>query len=206
MARYRGPSLRLSRREGTDLLLKSGERAVEEKCNMETAPGMHGLRRGRLSDYGLQLREKQKVKRMYGILEKQFRNYYKKAAKSKGNTGENLLSYLEKRLDNVVYRMNFASTRAEARQMVTHKAFEVNGKTVNIPSYQVKQDDVISVREKAKKQIRIKAALDLGDKKELSGWVEVDKDKFTGVFKSVPDRSDLSAEINENLIIELYSK
>ena len=180
MARYRGPSLRLSRREGTDLLLKSGERAVEEKCNMETAPGMHGMRRGRLSDYGLQLREKQKVKRMYGILEKQFRNYYKKAAKSKGNTGENLLSYLEKRLDNVVYRMNFASTRAEARQMVTHKAFEVNGKTVNIPSYQVKQDDVISVREKAKKQIRIKAALDLGDKKELSGWVEVDKDKFTG--------------------------
>ena len=206
MARYRGPSLRLSRREGTDLLLKSGERAVEEKCNMETAPGMHGMRRGRLSDYGLQLREKQKVKRMYGILEKQFRNYYKKAAKSKGNTGENLLRYLEKRLDNVVYRMNFASTRAEARQMVTHKAFEVNGKTVNIPSYQVKQDDVISVREKAKKQIRIKAALDLGDKKELSGWVEVDKDKFTGVFKSVPDRSDLSAEINENLIIELYSK
>ena len=206
MARYRGPSLRLSRREGTDLLLKSGERAVEEKCNMETAPGMHGMRRGRLSDYGLQLREKQKVKRMYGILEKQFRNYYKKAAKSKGNTGENLLSYLEKRLDNVVYRMNFASTRAEARQMVTHKAFEVNGKTVNIPSYQVKQDDVISVREKAKKQIRIKAALDLGDKKELSGWVEVDKDKFTGVFKSVPDRSDLSAEINENLIVELYSK
>ena len=206
MARYRGPSLRLSRREGTDLLLKSGERAVEEKCNMETAPGMHGMRRGRLSDYGLQLREKQKVKRMYGILEKQFRNYYKKAAKSKGNTGENLLSYLEKRLDNVVYRMNFASTRAEARQMVTHKAFEVNGKTVNIPSYQVKQDDVISVREKAKKQIRIKAALDLGDKKDLSGWVEVDKDKFTGVFKSVPDRSDLSAEINENLIIELYSK
>ena len=206
MARYRGPSLRLSRREGTDLLLKSGETAVEEKCNMETAPGMHGMRRGRLSDYGLQLREKQKVKRMYGILEKQFRNYYKKAAKSKGNTGENLLSYLEKRLDNVVYRMNFASTRAEARQMVTHKAFEVNGKTVNIPSYQVKQDDVISVREKAKKQIRIKAALDLGDKKELSGWVEVDKDKFTGVFKSVPDRSDLGAEINENLIIELYSK
>ena len=206
MARYRGPSLRLSRREGTDLLLKSGERAVEEKCNMETAPGMHGMRRGRLSDYGLQLREKQKVKRMYGILEKQFRNYYKKAAKSKGNTGENLLSYLEKRLDNVVYRMNFASTRAEARQMVAHKAFEVNGKTVNIPSYQVEQDDVISVREKAKKQIRIKAALDLGDKKESSGWAEVDKDKFTGVFKSVPDRSDLSAEINENLIIELYSK
>ena len=206
MARYRGPSLRLSRREGTDLLLKSGETAVEEKCNMETAPGMHGMRRGRLSDYGLQLREKQKVKRMYGILEKQFRNYYKKAAKSKGNTGENLLSYLEKRLDNVVYRMNFASTRAEARQMVTHKAFEVNGKTVNIPSYQVEQDDVISVREKAKKQISIKAALDLGDKKELSGWVEVDKNKFTGVFKSVPDRSDLSADINENLIIELYSK
>ena len=206
MARYRGPKIKLSRREGTDLQLKSGYRSYESKARSENPPGVHGLRRGRLSDYGMQLREKQKVKRMYGILEKQFRNYYKKAAKSKGNTGENLLSYLEKRLDNVVYRMNFASTRAEARQMVTHKAFEVNGKTVNIPSYQVKQDDVISVREKAKKQIRIKAALDLGDKKELSGWVEVDKDKFTGVFKSVPDRSDLSAEINENLIIELYSK
>lgn len=206
MARYRGPKIKLSRREGTDLQLKSGYRSYESKARSENPPGVHGLRRGRLSDYGMQLREKQKVKRMYGILEKQFRNYYKKAAKSKGNTGENLLSYLEKRLDNVVYRMNFASTRAEARQMVTHKAFEVNGKTVNIPSYQVKQDDVISVREKAKKQIRIKAALDLGEKKELSGWVEVDKDKFTGVFKSVPDRSDLSAEINENLIIELYSK
>ena len=206
MARYRGPKIKLSRREGTDLQLKSGYRSYESKARSENPPGAHGLKRGRLSDYGMQLREKQKVKRMYGILEKQFRNYYKKAAKSKGNTGENLLSYLEKRLDNVVYRMNFASTRAEARQMVTHKAFEVNGKTVNIPSYQVKQDDVISVREKAKKQIRIKAALDLGDKKELSGWVEVDKDKFTGVFKSVPDRSDLSAEINENLIIELYSK
>ena len=207
MARYIGPKCKLSRREGRDLLLKSGIRSHDSKCKSETVPGQHGrTRRPRISDYGVQLREKQKVRRIYGVMEKQFKTYYKHAARMKGVTGDNLLQILESRLDNVVYRMNFASTRAEARQMVTHKAFEVNGKTVNIPSYQVKQDDVISVREKAKKQIRIKAALDLGDKKELSGWVEVDKDKFTGVFKSVPDRSDLSAEINENLIIELYSK
>tara|TARA_Y100000590_G_scaffold457207_2_gene609361 strand:+ start:779 stop:1285 length:507 start_codon:yes stop_codon:yes gene_type:complete len=159
MARYRGPSLRLSRREGTDLMLKSGVRAIESKCNMDTAPGVHGLRRGRLSDYGLQLREKQKVRRMYGILEKQFRNYYKKAARAKGNTGENLLSYLEQRLDNVVYRMGFASTRAEARQLVSHKAFMVNGNTVNIPSYQVQPEDSVEVREKAKTQNRIQAAI-----------------------------------------------
>ena len=150
MARYRGPSLRLSRREGTDLYLKSGVRAIESKCNMDTQPGVHGARRGRLSDYGLQLREKQKVRRMYGVLEKQFRNYYKKAASSKGNTGENLLSLLEKRLDNVVYRMGFGSTRAEARQMVSHKAFMVNGKVVNIPSYQVQAGDEIEVRESKK--------------------------------------------------------
>ena len=208
MARYRGPSLRLSRREGTDLFLKrGGKRSIESKCNMETAPGMHGLRRGRLSDYGVQLREKQKVRRMYGVLEKQFRNYYKKASKSKGNTGENLLSYLEQRLDNVVYRMGFASTRAEARQLVSHKAFHLNGSIVNIPSYQVQAGDEIEVREKAKSQLRIKDALDLAsDYREACEWLEVDSKTLKGVFKSVPDRTDLSAEINENLIVELYSK
>ena len=206
MARYRGPSLRLSRREGTDLYLKSGVRAVESKCNMETAPGVHGLRRARLSDYGLQLREKQKVRRMYGILEKQFRNYYKKAAKSKGNTGENLLSYLEQRLDNVVYRMGFGSTRAEARQMVSHKAFLVNKKMVNIPSYQVQAGDEIEVRESKKGHLRIAAALKIAATREECDWIEVDDKNFKGVFKSVPDRTDLSTEINENLIVELYSK
>ena len=161
MARYRGPSLRLSRREGTDLYLKSGKRAIESKCNMDTAPGMHGMRRGRLSDYGLQLREKQKVRRMYGVLEKQFRNYYLKAAKSKGNTGENLLSYLEKRLDNVVYRMGFGSTRAEARQMVSHKAILVNNKLVNVPSFQVQPGDEIKIRENKQNQLRIQNAMEL---------------------------------------------
>ena len=206
MARYRGPSLRLSRREGTDLYLKSGVRAIESKCNMETAPGAHGLRRARLSDYGLQLREKQKVRRMYGVLEKQFRNYYKKAAKSKGNTGENLLSYLEQRLDNVAYRMGFGSTRAEARQMVSHKAFLVNKKVVNIPSYQVQAGDEIEVRESKKGHLRIAAALKIAATREECDWIEVDDKNFKGVFKSVPDRTDLSTEINENLIVELYSK
>ena len=206
MARYRGPSLRLSRREGTDLYLKSGVRAVESKCNMDTAPGVHGLRRGRLSDYGLQLREKQKVRRIYGVLEKQFRNYYKKAAKAKGNTGENLLNYLEQRLDNVVYRMGFASTRAEGRQLVSHKAIMINGSVVSIPSYQVQPEDEISVREKSKSQLRIKGALDLAEQRESCDWVEVDKTNLKGVFKSVPDRADLGMEINENLIVELYSK
>ena len=206
MARYRGPSLRLARREGTDLFLKSGARAIESKCNMETAPGVHGLRRGRLSDYGVQLREKQKVRRMYGVLEKQFRNYYKKASKSKGNTGENLLSYLEQRLDNVVYRMGFASTRAEARQLVSHKAFHINGAIVNIPSYQVQPGDELEVREKSKTQLRIKNALDLASQREACDWLDVDSKTLKGVFKSVPDRTDLSAEINENLIVELYSK
>ena len=195
MARYRGPSLRLSRREGTDLLLKSGVRAIESKCNMDTLPGVHGARRGRLSDYGLQLREKQKV-----------RNYYKKAASSKGNTGENLLSLLEKRLDNVVYRMGFGSTRAEARQMVSHKAFMVNGKVVNIPSYQVQPGDEIEVRESKRGHLRIAAALKIAATREECDWLEVDEKNFKGVFKSVPDRTDLSTEINENLIVELYSK
>ena len=206
MARYRGPSLRLSRREGTDLFLKSGARSIESKCNMETAPGVHGLRRGRLSDYGVQLREKQKVRRMYGVLEKQFRNYYKKAASLKGNTGENLLSLLEQRLDNVVYRLGFGCTRAESRQMVSHKAFSVNGKTVNIPSYQVQAGDEIEVRESKKGHLRIQAALKLAASREECDWVEVDDKNLKGVFRNVPDRTELSTEINENLIVELYSK
>jgi len=206
MARYLGPKLKLSRREGTDLFLKSGVRAIDTKCKIETIPGQHGARRGRLSDYGVQLREKQKVRRIYGILEKQFRNYYTEAARIKGNTGENLLQLLEKRLDNVVYRMGFASTRAEARQLVSHKAIVVNGQVVNIPSFTVKADDVVSVREKAKTQARIIAALELAEQREKPLWVEVDNKKMEGVFKRIPDRSDLSAEINEQLIVELYSK
>lgn len=206
MARYLGPKLKLSRREGTDLFLKSGVRAIESKCKIDTAPGQHGARRGRLSDYGIQLREKQKVRRMYGVLEKQFRNYYKEAARLKGNTGENLLQLLEQRLDNVVYRMGFASTRAEARQLTSHKAILVNGKVVNIPSYNVSAEDVVSVREKSKKQARIVAALELADQREKPTWIEVDSKKMEGVFKRVPERTDLSADINEQLIVELYSK
>jgi len=206
MARYRGPSLRLSRREGTDLFLKSGVRAIESKCNMDSPPGAQGARRGRLSDYGLQLREKQKVRRMYGVLEKQFRNYYKKAASQKGNTGENLLSLLEKRFDNVVYRMGFGCTRAEARQMVSHKAFKVNGQVVNIPSYQVQDGDEIEVRERKKSHLRIASALKIAASREECDWVEVDDKNLKGVFKSAPDRADLGTEINENLIVELYSK
>ena len=207
MARYTGPTLRLSRREGTDLYLKSGVRAIESKCNMDSPPGAAaGARRGRLSDYGLQLREKQKVRRMYGVLEKQFRNYYKKAASTKGNTGENLLSLLEKRMDNVVYRMGFGSTRAEARQMVSHKAFKVNGEVVNIPSYQMKAGDEVQVRDNKKGHLRIAAALKIAATREDCDWLEVDEANLKGVFKSVPDRTDLSTEINENLIIELYSK
>jgi len=206
MARYLGPKLKLSRREGTDLFLKSGVRAIDTKCKIETIPGQHGARRGRLSDYGVQLREKQKVRRMYGVLEKQFSNYYKEAARLKGNTGENLLQLLETRLDNVVYRMGYASTRAEARQLVSHKAIVVNGSVVNIPSFTVKAEDVVSVREKSKTQARIIAALDLADQREKPLWVEVDNKKLEGTFKRVPDRADLSAEINEQLIVELYSK
>ena len=206
MARYRGPSLRLSRREGTDLYLKSGIRAIESKCNMDTVPGVHGARRGRLSDYGLQLREKQKVRRIYGVLEKQFRNYYKKAAAMKGNTGENLLSPVEKRLDNVVYRMGFGSTRAEARQLVSHKALKVNGKVVNIASYQVQPGDEVEIRERKKGQLRIQASLKIAATREACEWLEVDDKNLKGVFKAVPDRADLGTEINENLIVELYSK
>jgi small subunit ribosomal protein S4 len=206
MARYLGPKLKLSRREGTDLFLKSGVRSIESKCKIDNPPGQHGARRGRLSDYGVQLREKQKVRRMYGVLEKQFRNYYKEAARLKGNTGENLLQLLEQRLDNVVYRIGFASTRSEARQLVSHKAILVNGKVVNVPSFNVSADDVVSVREKAKKQARITAALELADQREKPTWIEVDNKKMEGTFKRVPERTDLSADINEQLIVELYSK
>ena len=206
MARYLGPKLKLSRREGTDLFLKSGVRAIESKCKIDTAPGQHGALKPRLSDYGSQLREKQKVRRMYGILERQFRNYYKEANRLKGNTGENLLVLLEGRLDNVVYRMGFAATRAEARQLVSHKSIVVNGRVVNIPSYQVSVDDVIAVREKSKKQARIKASLELATQREKPTWLEVDATKMEGVFKRTPERSDLSADINEHLIVELYSK
>ncbi|CAM3943870.1 30S ribosomal protein S4 [Rheinheimera salexigens] len=206
MARYLGPKLKLSRREGTDLFLKSGVRAIDSKCNLTTAPGQHGARRARLSDYGLQLREKQKVRRMYGVLEKQFRNYYKEAARLKGNTGENLLALLESRLDNVVYRMGLASTRAEARQLVSHKSIMLNGRVVNVPSHTVLPEQVISVREKAKKQARIGAALEIAGQREKPTWIEVDNTKLEGVFKRQPERSDLSADINEQLIVELYSK
>ncbi|MBM6552325.1 30S ribosomal protein S4 [Marinomonas ostreistagni] len=206
MARYLGPTCKLSRREGTDLQLKSGSRALESKCKAETVPGVHGARRGRLSDYGLQLREKQKVRRTYGILEKQFRNYYKEAARIKGATGENLLQLLESRLDNVVYRAGFGSTRAEARQLVGHKGILVNGETVNIPSYQVKPGDVVSIREKAKKQLRVQNALELSKNRAPIHWVEVDTTKLEATYKALPERADLSAEINENLIVELYSK
>lgn len=206
MARYLGPTCKLARREGTDLFLKSGVKALDAKCNAEQAPGMHGARRGKVSDYGLQLREKQKVRRTYGVLEKQFRSYYKEAARRKGATGENLLGLLESRLDNVVYRMGFGSTRAESRQIVGHASILVNGQKVTIPSYQVQAGDVISVREKAKSQLRIKAALELASSRAAIDWVEVDSAKMEGTFKRVPDRQELSADINESLIVELYSK
>ena len=206
MARYIGPKCKLSRREGTDLFLKSGVRALDSKCKLEAAPGVHGARRGRLSDYGVQLREKQKVRRIYGVLEKQFRNYYTEAARIKGATGENLLQLLERRLDNVVYRMGFGVTRAEARQLVSHKAILVNGQSVNIPSYQVKPGDVVSVREKSATQLRIKSSLEVAGSRTAVSWVEVDSKKLEGKFNSVPERSDLSQDINENLIVELYSK
>ncbi|MEQ8693000.1 MAG: 30S ribosomal protein S4 [Pseudomonadales bacterium] len=206
MARYLGPKLKLSRREGTDLFLKSGVRPIDSKCKIDNAPGQHGIRRGRLSDYAVQLREKQKVRRIYGVLEKQFRNYYKKADRQKGATGENLLRLLESRLDNVVYRMGFGSTRAESRQLVSHKSITVNGGIVNIASYQVQPDDVVAVAEKSKAQLRISAALQLASQRSPVDWVEVNAEKMEGIFKRHPDREELPAEINENLIVELYSK
>ena len=207
MARYTGPKAKLSRREGTDLFLKSGRRALDSKCKLDSKPGQHGRTSGaRTSDYGLQLREKQKVKRMYGILERQFRRYFAQADRRRGNTGENLLQLLESRLDNVVYRMGFGSTRAEARQLVSHCAILVNGQSVNIPSAMVRPNDVVSVREKSKKQARIQDSLNLAEQAGLPAWVSVDKNKVEGVFKSLPDRSDLSSDINESLIVELYSR
>lgn len=206
MARYIGPVCKLSRREGTDLFLKSGVRALESKCKAETIPGMHGARRGRLSEFGTQLREKQKVRRMYGILEHQFHNYYKEADRLKSATGTNLLILLESRLDNVVYRMGFGSTRAESRQIVSHKSILVNGKILNIPSYKVESGDVISIRKKAKLQLRIKNSLELAAQRPACDWLDVNQDKLEGIFKSAPARSELSAEINEQLIVELYSK
>ena len=207
MARYLGPKCKLARREGTDLFLKSPARSLENKCRMESGPpGMHGQRRGRLSDYGMQLREKQKLRRMYGVLEKQFKNYYKTAARRKGATGENLLQLLECRLDNVAYRMGFGVTRAEARQLVSHKGVKVNGQTVNIPSYQVSPGDKITLSEKAAKQLRVKSAMDIAEQIGHVDWLEVDPKKLEGTFKSAPLRADLPAEINEHLIVELYSK
>ncbi len=206
MGRYLGPTCRLSRREGTDLFLKSRGKTLDGKCKLDQPPGQHGQKRARSSDYALQLREKQKLRRLYGVLEKQFRNYFKKAAKEKGSTGENLLSLLEGRLDNVVYRMGFASTRAEARQLVGHKAIIVNDKPVNIPSYRVASGDTVSIREKAKTQQRIQDALTISEQYGFPDWVEVNRNEMFGVFREFPDRSELSSEINEQLVVELYSK
>ncbi len=207
MARYIGPKCKLSRREGTDLFLKSARRPLDSKCKAAVAPGQHGAKSGsRLSDYGLQLREKQKIRRMYGILERQFRRYFAEADRRKGSTGENLLQILESRLDNAVYRMGFGSTRAEARQLVSHKAITVNGQCVNIPSYQLKANDVVSVREKSKTQVRIQEALQLAGQIGYPVWVSVDVKKMEATFKNLPDRSDLSSEINEQLVVEFYSK
>jgi small subunit ribosomal protein S4 len=207
MARYIGPKCKLSRRQGMDLGLKSRARPLESKCQMEKPPGQHGDARGRRqSDYALQLREKQKLRFIYGVLERQFRNYYKTAARRKGATGENLLSLLERRLDNVVYRMGFGVTRAEARQLVSHKAITVNGAVVNVPSYQVAPDDVIAVRERAKKQVRIQDSLAIAEQLGFPDWLDVDPKKMEGLFKSVPERADLPADINESLVVELYSK
>ncbi len=207
MARYTGPKCRLSRREGTDLMLKSRARSLDSKCKLDTPPGQHGARRQRrLSDYALQLREKQKLRRIYGVLERQFRKYYAEAARRRGATGENLLKLLECRLDNVVYRMGFGATRAESRQLVSHRAIEVNGHAVNIPSYQVNPEDVVSVRERARKQARIQDSLTVADQYGIPHWVEVDTGKMQGVFKAVPDRGDLPPDINEQLVVELYSK
>lgn len=207
MARYIGPKCKLARREGTDLFLKSGVRSIESKCKIDQLPGQHGAGRKRTTEYGTQLREKQKVRRIYGVLEKKFRMYYKEADRRKGSTGVNLLQLLETRLDNVVYRMGFAATRAEARQLVSHKAIHVNGSSVNIPSYEVNAGDVVSIREKSRNQTRIATALEFNAQAAGSvGWVDVDSSKFEGTFKTVPDRSDLPAEISENLIVEFYSK
>jgi small subunit ribosomal protein S4 len=208
MAKYIGPKCKLMRREGADLSLKSSRRAVDTKCKIDNPPGMHGAgtRKPRVSDYGLQLREKQKLRRIYGILERQFRNYYKEASRIKGSTGENLLQLLETRLDNVVYRMGFGSTRAEARQLVSHKSIMVNGKIVNIPSYVVSAADVVSVREKSRTQARISESMALAEQVGFPDWVDVNQTKFEGIFKAMPERGELPPDINEQLVVELYSK
>jgi small subunit ribosomal protein S4 len=206
MARYLGPRCKLSRREKTDLSLTSGVRGLDTKCKLGNAPGMHGARRGRETEYGTQLRQKQRVRRIYGILERQFSNYFQKAARMKGSTGENLLKLLECRLDNVVYKMGFGSTRAEARQLVNHRGILVNGKTVNVPSYSVMPGDVVSVKESAKKQMRVQAALALAQARPSCSWLEVDANELKGTFKQIPERADLPLDINEKLIVELYSK
>jgi small subunit ribosomal protein S4 len=207
VARYIGPKCKLSRREGTDLSLKSTRRSLDSKCKLDSKPGQHGRTSGaRTSEYGTQLREKQKVKRMYGVLEKQFRRYFAEASRRKGNTGETLLQLLECRLDNVVYRMGFGATRAEARQLVSHKAIFVNGKSVNIPSYSVKANDVVSVRDKSKTQSRILESIGLAESNGFPDWVNVDPKKLTGTLRSIPERSELSQEVNESLIVELYSR
>jgi len=208
MAKYIGPKCKLMRREGTDLSLKSSRRAVDTKCKIDNPPGMHGAgtRRPRVSDYGLQLREKQKLKRIYGVLEKQFRNYYQEASRLKGSTGENLLQLLEARLDNVVYRMGFGSTRAEGRQLVSHKSIKVNGTIVNVASYVVKPSDVVSVNEKSRKQARIAESMSLAEQVGFPDWIDVNHSQFEGTFKASPLRSELPADINEQLVVELYSK
>ncbi|MGL4604776.1 MAG: 30S ribosomal protein S4 [Iodobacter sp.] len=210
MARYIGPKCKLARREGTDLFLKSARRSLDSKCKLEQAPGQHGAsgakKPSRLSDYGVHLREKQKIRRIYGVLERQFRRYFEEASRRKGSTGENLLKVLECRLDNVVYRMGFGSTRAESRQLVSHKAIVVNGNVVNIPSYLVKAGDVVSVRDKSKAQARIQEAVSLAEGIGFPSWVQVDSKKLEGVFKNMPERSDLSSDINEALVVEFYSK
>lgn len=206
MARYLGPRCKLARRERMDLSLTSGVRSLDTKCKLDTAPGQHGARRGRETEHGVQLREKQKVRRIYGILERQFKNYFKKATRLKGSTGENLLKLLERRLDNVVYRMGFGSTRAEARQLVTHRLILVNGKVVNIPSYLLLPGDIVSIREGAKTQLRIQSALTLSQARPSCDWLEVDATNYTGTFKGAPDRDRLPPDINEQLIVELYSK
>ena len=206
MARYIGPTCKLARREGTDLFLKSSARALESKCKHDKLPGQHGAKAGKISDYGHQLREKQKLRRMYGVLEKQFSLYYVEAARRKGSTGENLLKILESRLDNVVYRMGFGATRSEARQLVSHCAILVNGKKVNIPSYQVSAEDEISVRESSRAQVRIQYSLKLAEIHGFVPWISIDTNKMAGIIKRIPDRSDLSSDINESLVVELYSK
>ena len=207
MARYIGPKCKLSRREGTDLFLKSARRSLDSKCKLDSRPGQHGRTSGsRTSDYGLQLREKQKLKRMYGVLEKQFRRYFVEAERRRGNTGELLIQLLETRLDNVVYRMGFGSTRAEARQLVTHRAIEINGRTADIASMAVKAGDVITIREKARSQSRIKESLELAQSGGIAQGVDVDASKLSGVFKQVPDRADVARDVNESLVVELYSR